>query len=201
MFISHLPAGYLLSKAILARKKAKGYGLFLWLGLVASVLPDLDMLYFYFVDKRQHLHHSYWPHIPAFWLAMFLAAIILWGFIRNAKYRLASMVFFLNVFMHLFLDTICGGILWGYPFIGKSFVFFEVPARFNWWVLSFITHWTFGLEILLLVAAVVVIMRLDRGKSETAALLKNVQESVFQVDTYGPQKLLLQRKNCQAGKL
>ncbi len=40
MFIAHAPAGYLLHR--LWRPRAP-----LWVALVASVFPDLDLLYFY----------------------------------------------------------------------------------------------------------------------------------------------------------
>jgi inner membrane protein len=71
MFIAHLPAGYVLTRRLIDRAPA-GDALsrrLLALGLWASVLPNLDLLYFYLIDNRQTLHHLYWPHVPVSWLA------------------------------------------------------------------------------------------------------------------------------------
>lgn len=165
MLISHLPAGYLLSKTILTARRNAECRLCLWTGLLASILPDLDMLYFHLIDKKQHLHHSLWPHIPAFWLSLLLIEACSWILIRNKRYRLGSIMFFLNIFLHLFMDTVNGGIAWAYPFSKKLFVFFEIPARFNWWIYSFMAHWTFGIEIMLLIVAAMVFLKSGKGPS------------------------------------
>tara|TARA_R110000868_G_scaffold10226_12_gene50135 strand:+ start:655 stop:852 length:198 start_codon:yes stop_codon:yes gene_type:complete len=65
MFIAHLPAGYLLTSAIQTRARNQSLSL-LATGLVASVLPDADLLWFYLFDNRQHVHHAYITHTPAF---------------------------------------------------------------------------------------------------------------------------------------
>jgi len=163
MLISHLPAGYILSKAVLTAGRNAECRLCLWTGLLASILPDLDMLYFHLIDKKQHLHHSLWPHIPAFWLSMLPIVAFSWILIRNKRYRLGSIVFFLNIILHLFMDTINGGIAWAYPFSKHLIVFFEIPPRFNWWVYSFMAHWTFGIEILVLIAAAAVFLKAGKG--------------------------------------
>lgn len=71
MFIAHLPAGYLV-----ARHLANGHERRKWLiiaGLCASILPDLDLLWFYLIDNRQTAHHAYVFHWPLFWI--FLACL------------------------------------------------------------------------------------------------------------------------------
>jgi len=74
MLIAHLPAGYLLTKALIAKLPShaalnKRYLLFL--GLFFSIVPDLDLFYFYFVDSTEH-HHKLFPHVPVFWLGVFI---------------------------------------------------------------------------------------------------------------------------------
>ena len=56
MFVAHIPAGYLLTR-YLSRGHADRKALILT-GLVASVLPDTDLLWFYLVDNRQTAHHA-----------------------------------------------------------------------------------------------------------------------------------------------
>lgn len=144
MFIGHLPAGYLLTKKIQSALKTNH---FLWVGLLASILPDVDLVYFYFVDHAQSLHHGYWTHIPFYWLMMFCVALLATSFLKEKNYRNLVLIFFANIFMHLFLDTIVGKVQWFYPFSNVDVYFFEVPAAHGWWVLNFIFHWTFLFEI------------------------------------------------------
>ncbi len=145
MLIAHLPAGYVVTKTLQKRLETQK---FFWLGLLGSILPDFDMLYFHFVDNKQTLHHYYWTHIPAFWFCM-LAIFCLFGVIvRKVSYWLGIAFFFSTVFLHLILDSIVDhGIKWAYPFSDKSFYFFNIPAKFDWWVWSFIFHPTFLLEL------------------------------------------------------
>ena len=55
MFIGHLPAGYLLGRALRRR-----LGLSAWFGweLVGSVFPDIDLLWFYTLGHHKTLHHK-----------------------------------------------------------------------------------------------------------------------------------------------
>jgi len=123
------------------------------LGIVGSLLPDLDMFYFYFIDLRQHLHHGYWTHTPLYWLLLFgliLGAAII---MKKPRLRFAAMVMFSNVFIHLSLDTIVGKVRWLAPFSSRDFVMFDVPAQYAWWVWNFILHWSFLFEVVILAGA------------------------------------------------
>lgn len=144
MFIGHLPAGYVLTKTIQEKAKIKKY---LLLGLVASILPDLDMLYFYLIDKRQHLHHSYWIHIPFYWIILGLFTFAILRILKKKQYYIPASIFFANIFLHLALDTIVGKIEWLYPFTDHAYVLFTVPAVYDFWVYNFVFHWTFLFEI------------------------------------------------------
>ena len=118
--------------------------------LVAAVLPDIDLVYFYLIDNRQTLHHEYWTHIPIFWAAV---AAVVAGLFRLARAPIPTAAFaiiFANIFLHLVLDTMAGGIAWAYPWDQTSFVAVTVPARFDWWVWNFVLHWSFLAELAIL---------------------------------------------------
>lgn len=152
MLIAHLPAGWLLTQRIVPRlsRDAKEGRRLMALGLVASVLPDIDLLYYYLVDGRRTLHHDYWTHIPAFWpvlLALAAAVIVL----ARARVPWRDFVVLLaGVFLHLVLDSVAGGVAWLYPWDTTRLALVEVPARFDWWVWSFVFHWSFLPELAIL---------------------------------------------------
>lgn len=168
MFIAHLPAGYLLTRFM---QRKLGTTKYLWVGLVGSVLPDIDMLYFYLVDDRQTLHHHYWTHIPFLWFcfAILLAAAALMTRHRRTV-AAAGLVFLANIFIHLVLDTIVGGIAWLYPFFplyDSDLTLVTVPATHDLWIWSFVFHWTFLLELLLLTLAIALFVRDHRRVRST----------------------------------
>jgi len=148
MFVAHAPAGYLLTRTLRLRAP-------LWIGLLGSVFPDLDMLYFYLLDDCQHLHHSYWTHIPAFWVTVWLAGLVLTRG-RARQFRPWVHLFVASVLLHLALDTVCGGIRWLAPVNGHSFRLFTVESRHGWWVANFLLHWTALFELAIILAATTV---------------------------------------------
>lgn len=152
MFIGHLPAGYLATTALLRDEASRRR--ILRIGLFASVAPDLDLLYFYLVDQQRHVHHSYLPHLPLAW-AVTLGAVALGMRVRGAEWAswLTLAVVAVNVFLHLAMDTVAGGIRWLWPFSDVELVLATVQPRFDHWFLNFILHWTFALEVALVVAA------------------------------------------------
>mgnify|MGYP001558497206 CR=1 FL=1 len=150
MFIAHLPAGYLLTRAIQNRFKVNW---FFWVGLLASVLPDFDLLYFYLIDHRQTLHHEYITHLPLFWLAVWAAALIVAPLMKRQEYLVVTTIFFSNIFLHLLLDTVVGGVAWLYPFSQQSFELAVVPATHDFWVWSFVFHRSFLLELVIILVA------------------------------------------------
>jgi len=57
MFIAHLPAGYLGGLALARRAGAQLRRRVILAFMLGSVLPDIDMLYFYLLDDGRTLHH------------------------------------------------------------------------------------------------------------------------------------------------
>lgn len=155
MIIGHLPAGYVISRLLVryAERLRISAKAFIGAGVAGAIAPDLDMVYFHLVDHRQHHHHSYFSHYPIVWLAL-LAASVAWLFLAKRKASAAyAAIFSLNGFAHLFFDTIVGDIWWFAPWGNEPFAFFTVPALYQPWWLNFILHWSFGLELAILVWA------------------------------------------------
>ena len=122
-------------------------------GLVASIFPDIDLFYSYFITSHRVKHHDYWTHIPLFWVAV---AAISTLFIKISGKRGLSIylwVGFSNVMLHMMMDSIAAEIKWLYPFSNWELNLVKIPAIHHWWVLNFVLHWTFGLEILIIVIA------------------------------------------------
>ncbi len=144
MLIGHLPVGY-----ITARAAGQKSGLLMVAALIGSVFPDFDMIWFLFVDDRTVHHHRYWVHAPGFWI---IVAALTLPFLRG-RARVAGVIFVVSVLIHIMLDTIGGGIMWLWPLSDDLHQFVTVPATQANWVLSFMAHWTFTLELAVVILA------------------------------------------------
>ncbi|MFT5631565.1 MAG: inner membrane protein [Gammaproteobacteria bacterium] len=156
MFIGHLPGGYLVART-LWRDTPRAI---MVAALIGSVLPDIDLLWFYFVDQRAVHHHEYITHRPAVWAA--LAAI---GTVFHKPITLALGV---GGLVHMALDSIAGAIAWGWPFSDVSRPLVVVPATHDHWVNSFLNHWTFQVEIALTLLALFVAIKSNFGVEKKA---------------------------------
>lgn len=135
--------------------------------LVGSVLPDFDMIYFLLTGGKIH-HHDYISHWPLFWLA--LAAVVLPSVGRLApRWIPTAAILFSAVMLHMVMDTIAAPMLWLAPFDWSRFELTTVPATYSNWVVSFMLHWTFGLELLICATALVVALRRRRVRSAQPA--------------------------------
>ena len=121
-----------------------------WLGpvfaaaIVGAVLPDIDLLFFYFVDDRAIHHHRYWVHVPFFWAVLASVTLpVLW----TSRYRLVAIAFIIVILMHLALDSIGGGIMWLAPFNTELVKLVTVQPTQSLWIFSFLPHWTFLFEV------------------------------------------------------
>lgn len=157
MFIAHLPAGYLLTDRLTRGTRQRR--LLMAVGMVAAVLPDSDLLWFYLVNDRQNLHHDFLFHWPLFWVAV---AALVWIGGRLAGWResgAVAAVALSSLLLHMVLDSIVAEIAWFAPFSDRTFGLMEVPARHDWWVWNFIRHWSFGLELLIVACAAATALR------------------------------------------
>lgn len=154
MILAHLPAGYLFSRWLGQQLPGKLQSN--WLlpcGLLGSILPDLDLLYFYLLDARQHHHHTYWPHLPVFWLPVTVIALNALWHRRNDQTFGCALAMLANIWLHLLLDSWAGDIWWLYPWLDKPFALVQVPPAEGFWLWAFVGHWSFLAEIALLLAA------------------------------------------------
>ncbi len=158
MFIAHLPAGYRFTTLLLSRMvqpiDSRVYRRYLWIGVVASLMPDLDLIYFYLIDHRRHVHHSYITHIPIYWL---VSALLVWScgaMLRRLWVMRSTIIVISNAMLHLLLDSVASRICWLYPISDAGLGLIRVPSRYSWWVWNYILHWTFGLEVMIVVAAI-----------------------------------------------
>ena len=161
MLIAHLPAGYILFKAFDKKNTflANDRKMLIFGMLLGSVLPDVDTIWFYLVSNRSEVHHNYWTHTPFFWTVVF---VLIYAFSRVLKLRKTSLFAlwsWLSITLHLVLDSIPGQIRWAWPFSNHAVQFVEILPTHDWWVLSFIFHWTFLLEIVVFVVAIFIYLK------------------------------------------
>jgi len=152
MFIAHIPIGLALGRLITKRSLTFPV---IAVAIFGAIFPDLDLIRFYLFDNHQRHHHDYWTHIPGVWVLMMLGWLCLTKFLKRPFGRLA-LVFFTAILSHLLLDTMAGAIEWLWPFSDRGFHIVTVPATHAKWYLSFLTHWTFALEILISLSALCV---------------------------------------------
>ncbi|MDA9207846.1 metal-dependent hydrolase [Octadecabacter sp.] len=147
MITAHLPSGY-----VVGRLWAKA-PLVLPAAVLGGILPDFDMIWFYLIDDRAFHHHRYWVHIPAFWAAIAVIALPLVT-VCARHYLTAACAFFAALLTHVCLDTIAGDIMWHWPWSTKFTHLVTIPARYESWVLNFVLHPVFVLELLIWAAAI-----------------------------------------------
>lgn len=154
VIIGHIPAGFLAT--VLLRKYCRKWAIneyqILAASLSGSIMPDTDLLWFYLVDNRQYHHHTYWPHFPIVWGSIMTVALFCLRTTKYTRRSLLALVFGATGMLHMVLDTIVGDIWWFAPWVDAPYSLFTVPARFDYWWLNFILHWSFILEFTLCVS-------------------------------------------------
>lgn len=154
MFIAHLPAGYLLGR--LVQRTSPGSQWVIPAALFGSVAPDLDLVYFYLIDEGRTHHHHYLTHMPLFWAAVAVLTLVpMWY--AQSRYLAAAVAFFVGVLSHMALDSIAAPTYWLAPFSDMKTELFPVPATHSHWIVSFVLHWTFLIEVGITLLAVAVL--------------------------------------------
>ncbi|ALH94923.1 metal-dependent hydrolase [Acinetobacter equi] len=168
MFIAHLPSGYILAKVL--QKKFKTLPihshLFITVTMLGAIFPDIDLFYFYLIDGRSVHHHQYFLHWFAFWIPLFFIAFFcFWKSNFQSKWAALASTFFLAALLHVFLDTFVGDVWLLAPFVMEPFAFFEVSARYQPWWLNFIFHWSFAVELVICMWALIIFIKECKSKS------------------------------------
>lgn len=142
MLIAHLPAGYCLAR--LGQKFSPNWPIAPT--VIGAILPDLDMLWFYLIDSSVH-HHKLPTHLPIFWVVVLgTLGLALW-LIKHKSALLKLAAFASGLFLHLVLDSVFAPIWWLYPFSNQTVELIQIPATYSHWILSFVLHWSFLLEL------------------------------------------------------
>ncbi|NTV95177.1 MAG: metal-dependent hydrolase [Thiobacillus sp.] len=151
MFIAHLPAGYLTARAYCRHAGITPLSTIILAGLAGGIVPDLDLVYGALVDGGRVHHHRYWTHLPLVWLAVSAAALTLCP--RASGWRHVTTSFLLAAWGHLLLDSVAGDIWWLWPWFDVPFSLVAIPALHAHWVLNYLLHWTFVLELAIVALA------------------------------------------------
>lgn len=155
MLIAHLPAGYLAARTALRRAAPARRRVLMRAALAGSVVPDLDLLFFYGVDSSVH-HHAFPTHWPLVWLAVLVASSLIVAITDHKTFGLAGAALSLAALLHVALDTIAGSIRWLAPFASHETTLVTIPPTHSSWIVSFATHWTFGVELAITALALAV---------------------------------------------
>ena len=157
MFIAHMPAGFLLARYVLRKEQDHPAYISLFLiGLIASIAPDFDLAYFYLIDNRQHPHHSYWTHIPVYWMGIYFVLLYpIYKYFNCLGVKVLSLVLFCGL-LHMSLDSFASGIRWLYPLTTEYFGLWRITSVYNWWVANYLFHWTFLIELIITSTAAIV---------------------------------------------
>jgi len=158
MLIAHIPAGYIVAKTFKQEKKS-----LIVSSLIFSVWPDLGLIYFYFFDNATS-HRHYFPHLPIVMIMIFILTVPLYHMKFFEKMKMYYVLFFVNWLMHLILDTFTERIFWLYPFSDEGFMLIEIPAVYNHWIISFILHWSFAVELAIVAFALILFFKAKKTK-------------------------------------
>lgn len=153
MFIAHLPAAYIGFKTLAPKLSKPAF----FAGMVGSIAPDIDLLWLHFVDAVPNHHHDYITHRPALWGGMLAIGFLMYRS-RKSDFARSIMAFACGALLHMILDTIAGKIGWLWPFSDFAKPLVVVPATQANWILSFLTHWTFGVEIVITFLALLLLV-------------------------------------------
>lgn len=159
MFIAHIPSSYLCTSWLIEKWNIhEKIGLtkvsIISIALIMAITPDFDLLYFYLIDHRQHNHHTYWTHLPFFWLLLLGVPALIFFITKKQKLLWLTLLIEINIILHLILDTHLGRIQWLYPMSEHAVYLLDVPAIHKNWIWNFVFHWTFLFELLLTSLAV-----------------------------------------------
>jgi membrane-bound metal-dependent hydrolase YbcI (DUF457 family) len=116
MFLAHLPSGFLATRFLQNKIKTDKYLIF---GLIGSIAPDFDLIYFNLAKNylgESFSHRQLITHTPFFWLVLLFFSFLQWRLFWFKKHSFIPYLFFcLTAILHLILDTLVGKINWLFP--------------------------------------------------------------------------------------
>ena len=176
----HFAAGYLTSSfaisSLINLYPQANDPKFLTLALFASIAPDLDEFYAFYVAKgfwfkrkdKAVIHRNYLSHAPL--LHFFLGAVVfVAGLIAGSRnLQLYAILYAVGTWTHFFFDSFRYGVKWLWPFSQKIYAFrkpgeempkIEAKGFFDYWIgflKLYIRDLVFYMEVIVIVIALLV---------------------------------------------
>jgi len=174
----HFAAGYLTStftlSSLINLYPAVNDPKFLALGLFASVAPDLDEFYAFYVAKgfwfkkkdKAIIHRNYLSHAPLLHLFVGLASFVVGLVANSSDLQLYAILYIVGTWTHFFFDSFFYGVKWLWPFSNNLYAFrkpgedmakIEASGFFSYWIgflKLYVRDLVFYLEALVIVVAV-----------------------------------------------
>lgn len=160
----HVAAGYLVSKALIHAGNfplsPQESNIVIAAGVISSIIPDLDLIYFFFKNKSGKLqddksHRTLYSHAPFLWA---LAGILLYIVAPTEVVKVSGLALWLGSWSHFIGDSVEYGIMWLWPFSSKQLSIRRINnkgpeekafVRFYWkffWGI-YVRNWTFWIEL------------------------------------------------------
>ncbi len=167
MIFTHAFAGvattYITKKILRYRFPQFQENLLWFIGIIAAIFPDFDLLLVIFNPQLHHRYlitHSIFTYVFLSILFYFFGFLLYQiGWIRKhftlKFFEIASIVFFLGTASHIFLDFISGGVVLFAPFTYVLYgIVLPVSTEKSFWVLDYIRSYYFFPEIALFISYV-----------------------------------------------
>jgi inner membrane protein len=154
MIIAHLPAGYITCRLLFNKFKHRvdSPKAYLFWGLLGSVAPDFNHLYFWFFDIEQE-HHRVFTHYPSFWEVLVIGSVLWLLVARRSQNPVSAFMFSIGGFIHMILDTVTGHVFWLAPISYKPFSIGNMVETANPCLVDHSPEWSYGIELVILVWA------------------------------------------------
>jgi hypothetical protein len=173
----HLAAGYLTTKlsiSMLAQHYPQANEARFWaVGMLASVLVDLDMLYTFFLMGRpvasshDYIHRKFLTHAPLFHFFLALAGFLAGWLFHFPDLQVFAAVYWVGTWTHFVFDSFSYGIMWLWPFSKKIYAIaqrerefeFSFKKVFEYWtkfLLLYFKNFVFYMELAVVVIAILV---------------------------------------------
>lgn len=174
----HLGGGFLIAKAILSffhsTLSNTQSGVLIVIGTLAGELPDIDLIRYYFEQKKKHPqiehHRLYITHAPLFWLFVCIVISCI-GYLLSSIFIIAlGLLILFGTWAHFLLDSIDFGVMWLWPFSDKFYAIIKknterenhtkkmgtIETWFTFITGAYLQTWSFWIEIFVTVLAVFV---------------------------------------------
>ena len=172
LWIGHLALGYLATKLFLVNSlltlSTSEINILILLGMLAALLPDLDLIPFFLKHRSMKLqknksHRRIWSHAPLLWAFI----LIIGAFFTTSTFAFfICLAILIGSWSHFIGDSIEYGVYWLWPFSSQKFYLhkargtepLEKETSVTHYYTTFIKkvyikNWTFYIEILIIIAA------------------------------------------------